>query len=61
MVSVPRGSLVVAAAGTAGITGIPDAAMALESLKWTEASPLQSFIILKCQGHNDSGNMENLG
>ena len=35
----------VAAAGTAGITGIPDAAMALESLKWTEASPLQFYHI----------------
>ena len=61
MVSVPSGSLVVAAARTAGITGIPDEAMALARLKWTEASPLQSFIILKCQGYNDPGNMENLG
>lgn len=51
----------VAAARTAGITGIPDEAVGLARLKWTEASPLQSFIILKCQGCNDPGNMENLG
>ena len=61
MVSVLTGSLVVAAARTAGITGIPDEAVGLARLKWTEASPLQSFIILKCQGCNDPGNMENLG